>query len=248
MADFTLVIRLVDEKASQDSFLLKIEDVHTPEHVVAGQPFPIHYRVGNLGGGDLADVGGNAEVYVVGPRVYEYIDPIAASETRWEAGVSYHTGSQTANAASVSIGEATPFEVMFTRPGPSWVFVGVITYDEAGEERGFHGLWHNLMVLSGTTFDPVAVSVDGTEYLVEAAGRRRRAGHDNGEPRRQPGVRRGAVAAGESDLHGRGAHAGVGWDLRAGGGCRATGYGRVRVGRCGESVIESPDGSVCRPV
>ena len=67
MADFTLVIHLVDEKASQDSFLLKIEEVHTPEQVVAGQPFPVHYRVGNLGGGDLADVGGNAWIYVVGP-------------------------------------------------------------------------------------------------------------------------------------------------------------------------------------
>ena len=72
MADFTLVIQLVDESARQDSFLLKIEDVYTPERVVAGQPFDVHYRVGNLGGGDLADIGGNAVVYVVGPRVYEY--------------------------------------------------------------------------------------------------------------------------------------------------------------------------------
>ena len=168
MADFTLVIHLVNEKAHQDSFLLKIEDVHTPEHVIAGQPFPVHYRVGNLGGGDLADVGGNAAVYVVGPRVYDYIAGITASEGRWEAGVSYHTGAQTANAASVEIDEVTPFEVTLGRTGPSWVFVAVITYDEAREEQGFHGLWQNLMVLSGTTFDAVTVSVDGTEYLVEA--------------------------------------------------------------------------------
>ena len=168
MADFTLVIHLEDEKANQDSFLLKIEEVQTPEHVVAGQPFPIHYRVGNLGGGDLADVGGNAEVYVVGPRVYEYTDPIAASEMLWEAGVSYHTGAPTANSTSVAIAEVTPFEVTFGRHGPSWVFVAVITYDEGGEERGFHGLWQNVMVLSGTTFDAVTVSVDGAEYLVEA--------------------------------------------------------------------------------
>ena len=168
MADFTLVVHLVDEEAEQASFLLKIEDVHTPEHVIAGQPFDVHYRVGNLGGGDLAEVGGNAEVYVVGPRVYEYIDPVVASELLWQSGASYHTGAPTANETSVAIGEVTPFEVTFGGPGPSWVFVAVITYDDAGEERGFHGQWHNLMVLSGTTFGATTVSVDGTEYLVEA--------------------------------------------------------------------------------
>ncbi len=168
MADFTLVIQLVDETARQDSFLLKIEEVHTPERVVAGQPFDVHYRVGNLGGGDLADVGGNAVVYVVGPRVYEYTDPIEASEGRWESGVSYHTGAQTANASSEEIREVTPFQATLRSTGPSWVFVAVITDDEDGQERGFHGQWQNVMVLSGTTFDAVTVSVDGTEYTVKA--------------------------------------------------------------------------------
>ena len=168
MADFTLVIHLEDEKENQDSFLLKIEEVHTPEHVVAGQPFPVHYRVGNLGGGNLADVGGNAEIYVVGPRVYERTDAIAASEMLWQAGVSYHTGASAASLTSVAIDEVTPFEVTFGRHGPSWVFVAVITYDEDDEERGFHGQWQNVMVLSGTTFDAVTVSVDRAEYLVEA--------------------------------------------------------------------------------
>lgn len=167
-ADFTLVIQLVDETARQDSFLLKIEDVHTPERVIAGQPFDVHYRVGNLGGGDLADVGGNAVVYVVGPRVYEYTDPIEASDGRWQSGVSYHTGAQTANASSVEIGELTPFQATLRSTGPSWVFVAVITDDEDGEERGFHGQWQNVMVLSGTTFEEATVSVDGTEYTVEA--------------------------------------------------------------------------------
>ncbi len=166
MADFTLVVHLVAERAAQDSFLLKIEEVHTPEHVVAGQPFAVHYRVGNLGGGGLADAGGNAQTYVVGPRVYEFSGPIAASETQWQAGASYHTGASTASAASVSIGEIAPFEVTLGGHGPSWVFVAVVTYDEDGEERGFHGLWRNLMVLSGTTFDAAAVAVEGAEYLV----------------------------------------------------------------------------------
>ena len=168
MADFTLVVQLVDEEADQASFLLKIEDVHTPEQVVAGQPFEVHYRVGNLGGGDLADIDGNAQVYVVGPRVFEINAPIHASEVIWASGVSYHTAAQTANETSVALGEVTPFDVILRKPGPSWIFVGVVTEDEDGNEHGFHGQWHNLMVLSGTTFDPVTVRVDGLDYTVGA--------------------------------------------------------------------------------
>ena len=168
MADFTLVVHLVDEEADQGKFLLKVEDVHTPEHVVAGQPFDVHYRVGNLGGGTLSDEGGTAEVYVVGPRVYEFTGEIPASELTWESGVSFHTGAHTATGNSVERDELPPFEVTFNSHGPSWVFVAVITHDEAGEETGWHGQWHNVMVLSGTTFGEVAVSVDGAEYRVEA--------------------------------------------------------------------------------
>ncbi len=168
MADFTLVVHLVDEEADQADFLLKIEEVHTPEQVIAGQPFDVHYRVGNLGGGDLAGEGDIAEVYVVGPRVRDYSGEIAASELPWVSGVSYHTGPQTAAGNSVAIDEIPPFEVTFRSPGPSWIFVGVYTENEDGEETGFHGQWHNLMVLSGATFGEVSVSVDGTEYLVEA--------------------------------------------------------------------------------
>ncbi|MDE2968614.1 MAG: hypothetical protein OXT51_00705, partial [Chloroflexota bacterium] len=168
MADFTLVVRLVDEQAAQDSFLLKIEEVHTPQRVVAGQPFPVHYRVSNLGGGGLADVGGNAIVYVVGPRVFERTGSIAGSEERWGARVSYHSGELAANSASVAIDELEPFEVTLGSPGPSWVFVAVIALDEDDNELGFHGQWQNLMVLSGTTFDEVTVTVDGLAYSVSA--------------------------------------------------------------------------------
>ncbi len=167
-ADFVLVVQFVDEEARQQSFQLKIEESHTPGQVVAGEPFAVHYRVGNLGGGDLAAVGGSAEVYVVGPRVYDYTFPIVASADRWQAGVSYHSGAQVANATSVAIGEVTPFEATFGRPGPSWVFVGVVTYDRFGQEVGFHGLWRNLMVLSSRTFGPVTVKVDGLDYQVVA--------------------------------------------------------------------------------
>ncbi|MDE2801310.1 MAG: hypothetical protein OXK21_00320, partial [Chloroflexota bacterium] len=110
----------------------------------------------------------NAVVYVVGPRVFERTGPISASEGRWGAGVSYHTGAPAANSASQAIDELTPFEVTLAGYGPSWVFVGVVTYDQDDQERGFHGQWHNVMVLSGTTFDPITVSVDGLAYRVSA--------------------------------------------------------------------------------
>ena len=168
MADFDLVVHLVDEEEERSSSLLKIEKVVTPERVVAGQPFEVHYRIGNLGGGDLSEVGGTAVIYVVGPRVYEYRGPIDASEERWQAGVSYHTGPETTSAVSASIAEVEAIEVTLRSPGPSWVFVAVIADDESGEEVSFHGLWQNVMVLSGTVFDSVTVSVDGADHEVEA--------------------------------------------------------------------------------
>ena len=168
MADFELVVHLVDENVKQDTFLLKVEEVHTPEQVIAGQPFPVHFRVGNLGGGDLAEIDGSADIYVVGPRLYEWIAPIDATDETWQAGVSYHSGAQTASATSVAINEIAPFEATLRRPGPSWVFVAVITDDSSGNEVAFNGQWRNLMVLSGATFGPVTVNVDGMEYVAEA--------------------------------------------------------------------------------
>ena len=168
LADFTLVIHLVDEEAEQRSFHLKVEATHTPDQVIAGVPFPVHYRVGNLGGGDLADSDGSVEVYVVAPRAYESTGPTTAPEGRWQAGVSYHSGAQTASATSTEIDEVTPFEITLRKHGPSWVFLAIVASDESGEEVGFHGIWRNLMVLSGLTFDPVTVKVDGVDYEVSA--------------------------------------------------------------------------------
>ena len=162
-ADFDLVVQLVDEEARQQSFLLKIEESHTPDQVVAGEPFPVHFRVGNVGGGDLSAIGGSAQIYVVGPRVLDFTSPIPAL---WQAGASYHTGEQTATAYSVAVDEVAPLEATFNRPGTTWLFVGVITLDRFGDEVGFHGQWRNLMVLSSRTFDPVTVTVDGEDYEV----------------------------------------------------------------------------------
>ena len=167
-ADFDLVVHLVNEEAQQHRFQLKIEETHAPDQVIAGVPFAVHYRAGNPGGGDLADAGGSVVVYVVAPRVFERIPSIAATPERWQAGVSYHSGAQTASATSVATVEVTPFAVTLNEPGPSWVFVAIIAFDEAGEEIAFHGIWRNLMVVSGPTFDPLTVSVDGADYEVAA--------------------------------------------------------------------------------
>ena len=167
-ADFDLVVHLVDEEARQHGFQLKIEATHAPDQVIAGEPFAVHYRAGNPGGGDVADAGGRVLVYVVAPRVFDQTTSIVATPERWQAGVAYHSGAQTASATSIAIGELTPFSVTLREPGPSWVFVAIIAFDETGEEIAFHGIWRNLMVLSGPTFDPVTVSVDGADYTVSA--------------------------------------------------------------------------------
>ena len=168
MADFKLVIHLVDEEAEQGKFQLKVETTHTPDEVVAGEPFPVHYRIGNLGGGDLASTDGTVIAYVVGPRVFERKNGIITSAGDWEAGVSYHSGEETASATSTVNDDVTPFEISFGRPGPSWVFTAIIAFDDDDEEIAFHGLWRNLMVLSGWTFDPVTVKVDDSDYTVSA--------------------------------------------------------------------------------
>ena len=167
-ADFTLVVHLIDEEERETSFNIKMEEIHVPDEVVAGEPFEVHYRVGNLGQGGLDDVGGRAAVYVVGPRVFDRTPITYGSEDRWQAGVSYHTGPRTATPFSVAIDEVEAFEVTLNSTGPSWVFVAVDAHDGFGEEVAFHGIWRNLMVLSGLTFEPVMVSVDDSDYEVSA--------------------------------------------------------------------------------
>ena len=164
-ADFTLTVRLVDESARQQRALLKIEAVRTPAEVVAGDPFPVHFRVGNVGGGNLPDDGSHARLWVVGSGVADHLGRFSGI---WDAGVAYHTGDEVASASSTAIEDIGPFEATFSRHGPSWVFVGVVTDDADGNEIGFHGLWHNLLVLSGPTFDSVKVDIDGTVYTVSA--------------------------------------------------------------------------------
>ncbi len=167
-ADFNLTIHLVSEEEKQGRVLIKVEATGVPEQAIAGEPLTVNYRVGNLGGGNLADVGGNAIVYVVGPRVFDRTGGIDAAESIWQAGGSHHSSEDLATAASTSIEELTPLEVTFYRLGPSWLFVAVVAEDEDENEVSWHGAWHNLMVLSGYTFDSVPVRVDNASYEVTA--------------------------------------------------------------------------------
>ena len=167
-ADFTITVELVDEAARLETFQLKVEETHAPDIVYTGAPFDVHYRVGNLGLGDLADIGGNGWMYVVAPSFYQSGNSVEAAEGFWKPGDSYHSGPEVASEASTSISEVKPFEVTLNRTGPSWVFVAIVTYDEEENEVGFNGLWRNLVVLSGYEFDPMKVRVDGLEYEVSA--------------------------------------------------------------------------------
>ncbi len=168
VADFTLTVGVVDEEERLQSYQLKIEETHAPDVVYAGVPFNVHYRVGNLGLGDLAEVGGRGFMYVAFPRSYKVGNTIEAEDGFWAPGVSYHTGQETASAISASDLEVKPYELTLNKPGPSWVFVAIITYDEEDNEVGFHGLWRNLMVLEGYPFGPMNVRVDGLDYQVSA--------------------------------------------------------------------------------
>ena len=163
-SDFILRVTLVDEAAQQRDFKLKIEEIHTPAQVVAGDPFNVHFRVGNLGGG-LPDNGTEVTLYVVGRGVFDRTSPDAVS---WRPGTSYHTGDEVAHARSITDDQVAPFEVVFNRRGPAWVFVAVVVDNAYGEEVGFHGLWHNLIVHDHPTFKPLDVRVDGADYTVSA--------------------------------------------------------------------------------
>ncbi|WP_419924764.1 PPC domain-containing protein [Candidatus Poriferisocius sp.] len=163
--DFTLTLTIVEEEAYQSSPLLKIEEIDIPTEVVAGDPLPINYRIGNLGG-DLPDEASSAILYTTGPGVFDRIGPL--SSQFWPAGVAYHTNEETASATSTTTAQVAPHSVTFHRPGPTWVFTAVITFDGNGGELGFHGLWHDLLVLSNPTYDSVPVDVDGVVYLVSA--------------------------------------------------------------------------------
>ena len=172
--DFTLTLTIVEEEAQQNSPLLKVEEVDIPTEVVAGDPIPINFRVGNLGGDEIPDPESYAFVYAVGAyqgarhRLFDFSGDLPFVD-HWPAGVAYHTNEEMASTTSVSAPGIAPFLLTFHGPGPGWIFVGVVSADSNEDEFGFHGLWHDVMVLSSPTYDPVLVEVDGVVYSVSAA-------------------------------------------------------------------------------
>ncbi len=174
VAEFELTIHLVDELAAQGKFLLKVEETLAPDVVIAGEPFTVDFRVGNVGGSALPE-DSFVTLYAVGPRAYRELPSIPASDTLWQAGAAYHSSLETASATSTAIPAVQPIEFALPRPGPSWVFVAAIAFQVVeGEGRfdneiSFHGIWRNLRVVTGPTYGPVTVSVDGTDYAVEAS-------------------------------------------------------------------------------
>ena len=173
VAEFELTIHLVDELAAQGNFLLKVEETLAPDVVIAGEPFTVDFRVGNVGGSALPD-DSFVIVYAVGPRAYRELPNIPASETLWQAGAAYHSSLETASATSTAVPAVQPIEIALPRPGPSWVFVAAIAFQVVeGEGRfdneiSFHGIWRNLRVVTGPTYGPVTVSVGGADYGVAA--------------------------------------------------------------------------------
>ncbi|MDE2932960.1 MAG: PPC domain-containing protein [Chloroflexota bacterium] len=172
VADFELTVHLVDEVAAQHSFILKVEESLAPDVVIAGEPFMVDFRVGNVGGGDLPE-DWFVIVYAIGPRAYADME-IPSSETVWNAGASYHSSPELASATSTAIPSFEPIDVVLPRPGNSWVFLGVQPFQLVEDEGRydnpglFHGIWRNLRVVTGPIYGPVTVSVDGAAYTVEA--------------------------------------------------------------------------------
>ena len=163
LTDFELNVRLLGEY----TFRIKAEAIAMPEKVVVNEPLTVDYRVGNAGRADLPDGYGVAvRIYARGAQ--DGTDTIAASDGRWGAGVSYHSGDRIASQTSVSIEETAPFHITFRRSGASWAYLAVVTYDENDEEVAFQGILREFTVLSGFTFGKTTVSVDGTRYEVSA--------------------------------------------------------------------------------
>jgi hypothetical protein len=174
VADFELTVHLVDEEAAQKSFILKVEETFAPEVVIAGEPFPVDFRVGNVGGSGLPE-DSFVILYAIGPRAFESLPEVPTSETIWQPGAGYHSSSELASATSTAAPFVSPIEVVLRQPGPSWIFVAAVAFqvvedeDRYDNEISFHGIWRNLRVVTGPIYGPVTVSVDDTRYEVEAA-------------------------------------------------------------------------------
>lgn len=167
--DFELVIHLIDEEERQESgYQLKIEASVVPNHAVAGEPYEVHYRIGNVGNGPMTEDHGTVDVYAIGPRAWDHTELTIDPETGWLPGVSYHSDDIAASNTSVESDQVSAFELTINQSGPSWVWLAVVINDESGEEIALHSQWSEILILSGRTFEETTVSVDGAEYEVSS--------------------------------------------------------------------------------
>ena len=162
-ADYTLTVHLVDEQAEQQAHKLKVETVRVPAEVVAGDLFDVDFRVGNLGG-ELPE-GAYARLYVTSRGVYERSGRL---RNIWHPGASYHTSENVASSTSTEISAISPVEIAIDEIGPQAVKVYVLTWNQDFNEIGYRFFAQPLTVLSGPTFGPVDVLVDGKAYVVSA--------------------------------------------------------------------------------
>lgn len=166
LADFTLTVSYIES----DTFLIKVEALEIPDVVIAGEPFTVDYRVGNLGHTDLPE-GLSVVVVTAAPgRTWDITESVTAEGGHWGAGVSYHSGEEAATATSTALPALGPLHLNIREPGDSYVVLVTFTNnDETEEEVDFHFIERVLTVHSGPTYGPHTVRVDGTAYSVVAA-------------------------------------------------------------------------------
>lgn len=167
-SDFTLSVQVVDERAAQLDPNPKVEFLAVPDQVVSGDPFTVHFRVGNHGGGDLH---GNAASYLVlvrGPENRHWGNPVPIAESTWAAGSSYHTGTPAASRASTELAGLASVNLRLEEPGRSWVLVALYALNENNRGLWFHATWKHVRVLESAELSPTLASVDGSTYSVAA--------------------------------------------------------------------------------
>ncbi|MXY00212.1 MAG: hypothetical protein F4Y67_05280 [Chloroflexi bacterium] len=172
-ADFELFIRLIDELDRQLMPAPKVEALVVPDRVIAGEPFTVHYRVGNVGGGDLHEVAPIVQVQGYGPGstggfIRQWFYNLAVTESAWSAGSSYHTGDVTASGSSETLAGVAAQEMTLNRPGRSWVLVALFVLDEERRGVSYHSVWKHIDVIDGATFGPLRVRVDDSTFEVTA--------------------------------------------------------------------------------
>ena len=169
-AEFELTIASAD-----DGPIIKVDAMDTPDRVVLGLPFPINYRISNLGDESLSalDPKARLRVQVRWPYIANWrtpwIDVLDGETELMPVGASYHSDESVQAYGSQPLSQLRPFEGSFRwRTGPTDVMLMVSVINDDFETLTHHVLTRPIMVLTGFEFDPVNVSVDGVEYLVSA--------------------------------------------------------------------------------